>query len=331
MSQDASGAVVVPSTLDRLAERFDTAAHKKVKKGGREQTYVPWTDKVERLNEVLGPDWSFRIIREGLTDTEAWVLGELTATIDGVVTVRQQYGCEAITRGQSASPVTDLFKIAGTDALSKAATLLGVGMYLSIAEERAEVEAAMQEAVRAAMEERRNPTQRQATPAPTPAAAPTPQASRSASTPSAASAAPSSSSTTATAATPTSDELLQAALEYAPARDGPSSRPHADQRRLRLRGPEGPAARARQAPVDAERPLGRDDGRAHDPSLVEGAPDRQHRPDRARGVRRRGRGRRARAGGSPMRAASVGRRPCRRPGAAPTTSTGPASGSTRAT
>jgi hypothetical protein len=200
MSQDASGAVVVPSTLDRLAERFDTAAHKKVKKGGREQTYVPWTDKVERLNEVLGPDWSFRIIREGLTDTEAWVLGELTATIDGVVTVRQQYGCEAITRGQSASPVTDLFKIAGTDALSKAATLLGVGMYLSIAEERAEVEAAMQEAVRAAMEERRNPTQRQATPAPTPAAAPTPQASRSASTPSAASAAPSSSSTTATAA-----------------------------------------------------------------------------------------------------------------------------------
>jgi hypothetical protein len=143
------------TTYQRLAAQFPVEAHKKVNKGGRDQTYVPWTDKVERLNEVLGSDWSFRIVREGLTDTEAWVLGEITATIDGVVTVRQQYGCEPIARGQSARPTTDLFKIAGTDALSKAATLLGCGLYLSIQEERAEVEAAMQEAVRAAAESKR--------------------------------------------------------------------------------------------------------------------------------------------------------------------------------
>ena len=143
------------TTYQKLAAHFPTEAHKRVKKGGREQTYIPWTDKVERFNEVLGSDWSFRIVREGMTDTEAWVLGEITATIDGVVTVRQQYGCEPITRGQDDRPVTDLFKIAGTDALSKAATLFGCGLYLSIQEERAEVEAAMQEAVRAAMAERR--------------------------------------------------------------------------------------------------------------------------------------------------------------------------------
>lgn len=152
MSKDAAQPEPVPSTTyERLAEQFPVSAHKTVKKGGREQTYIPWTDKVERFNDVLGHNWSFRVIREGLTDTEAWVLGELSVTIDGVTTVRQQYGCESITRGQNASPVTDLFKIAGTDALSKAATLFGCGLYLSIQEERAEVEAAMREAVREAV------------------------------------------------------------------------------------------------------------------------------------------------------------------------------------
>lgn len=153
MSEDATARGSVPTTYERLTEHFPTEAHKKVKKGGREQTYVPWTDKVERLNGVLGSDWSFRIIREGMTDTEAWVLGEITATIDGVVTVRQQYGCEPITRGQDAKPVTDLFKIAGTDALSKAATLFGCGLYLSIQEEREAVEAEMRAAVQAEAEQ----------------------------------------------------------------------------------------------------------------------------------------------------------------------------------
>jgi hypothetical protein len=114
-----------PTTFERLAEQFPVEAHKAVRKGGREQTYIPWTDKVERFNAVLGQDWSFRIIREGLTDTEAWVLGELSVTIDGATTVRQQYGCEPIVKGQRETPTTDLFKIAGTDALSKAATLFG--------------------------------------------------------------------------------------------------------------------------------------------------------------------------------------------------------------
>lgn len=206
MSKDAAESSAVPSAYQRLAAQFDIAAHKKVKKGGREQTYIPWTDKVERFNEVLGHDWSFRVIREGLTDTEAWVLGELSVTINGVTTVRQQYGCESITRGQSASPVTDLFKIAGTDALSKAATLFGCGLYLSVQEERAEVEAAMQAAVRAAAAERRgNPPQPQRmAPAATSAAGRGSTVSRSVDTPSTPPAEPSSSSTTATSAPLTS-------------------------------------------------------------------------------------------------------------------------------
>lgn len=187
------------TTYERLAERFPATDHKKVKKGGREQTYIPWTDKVERFNKVLGHDWSFRVVREGMTETEAWVLGELSVTIDGVTTVRQQYGCEPIVKGQRETPTTDLFKIAGTDALSKAATLFGCGLYLSIQEEREEVEAAMQEAVRAAAAERRAASAPKAT-AGTSAAGGGSPASRSAATPSTTPAASSSSSTTATPA-----------------------------------------------------------------------------------------------------------------------------------
>ncbi len=154
MTEDANKPGAVPSAEQvyaALAEQFPTEAHKKVKKGGREQTYLAWTDKVERFNKVLGQNWSFRIVREGMTATEAWALGEITATIGGVETTRQQYGCEAITKA-GGTATTDLLKIAGTDALSKAATLFGCGLYLSIQEERAEVEAAMQEAVRAAVQ-----------------------------------------------------------------------------------------------------------------------------------------------------------------------------------
>jgi hypothetical protein len=148
MSEEQAVEQKKSATLLRLAEHFPASAHKKVSKGAGSQTYVPWTDAVERMNDVLGADWSFRVVREGLTDTEAWVLGEITATVDGVVCVRQHYGCESINKGQRG--VADLFKIAASDAIRKAATLIGVGMYLSIQEERAEVEATMQEAVREA-------------------------------------------------------------------------------------------------------------------------------------------------------------------------------------
>lgn len=252
---DAADSEKVPSVYQRLSEQFPVEAHKKVRKGGREQTYIPWTDKVARFNEVLGHDWSFRIVREGLTETEAWALGEITVTIDGVTTTRQQYGCEPIMRGQSAA--TDLFKIAGTDALSKAASLFGCGLYLSDQEERAEVEAAMQEAIRAAAQERRgNPTPRPA-PASTGAANPGTQASRSATTPTASSAKPTSSST-ATTPVETTDQRWQRLVGEAeranlptlgtikaidPAACGETQmRHHCDRLEARLRGVQAGAA-----------------------------------------------------------------------------------------
>lgn len=137
------------STYERLSARFPAEAHKKVNKGGGDQTYVPAVDIFNRVDEVLGmTNWQARVIREGLTATEAWVLAEVAAHIDGELVVRQQYGCEAITVGRDAKPVGDLFKKAATDAYKKCLTLMGVARYLYDADERREVEAEMREAKR---------------------------------------------------------------------------------------------------------------------------------------------------------------------------------------
>lgn len=135
----------------QLAARFPTEDHAKVNKGGGDQTYVPAEKVISRLNDVLGvAGWSFRVLREGENDVEAWVLGELTATIDGKTVTRQQYGNQERTvgRGEREKPVIDRFKKAGTDALKKCASLMGVALYLYDADERHEVEAEMREAAR---------------------------------------------------------------------------------------------------------------------------------------------------------------------------------------
>lgn len=128
------------TTYERLAARFDTHATRK--QGGTELIYLTGEQVITRMNEVLGPTgWSFRVVSQGTTDMEAWVLGELVATIDGVAVLRQQYGNQDLARGQHST--TDLFKAACTDAIKKAATTIGVGLYLYDADERRAVQAEM--------------------------------------------------------------------------------------------------------------------------------------------------------------------------------------------
>lgn len=151
MSDDALRGQTVPSdtVYAALARQFPPEAHKTLERAGG-QTYVPWNLVAERLNVVLGVEhWSFRVVREGFTATECWVLGELSATIRETATVRQQYGCSPIVQGQRETPVDDLLKKAGTDAFKKCAQVLGVALYLTDPEERAEVKAAQQAQKRA--------------------------------------------------------------------------------------------------------------------------------------------------------------------------------------
>lgn len=138
-----------PTTYERLAEPFAIGEHATVNKGGTDQTYAPWTEYVERMTAVLGANnWSNRIVREGFTETECWVLVEVEAVIDGLKVVHQQYGCEPITKGRDAKPTTDLLKSTASDALKKAISLFGPGLYLSVKEERIVIQQAMREAVR---------------------------------------------------------------------------------------------------------------------------------------------------------------------------------------
>jgi hypothetical protein len=106
-------------------------------RGGVELTYISGEQVVSRLNEVLGVNgWSFRILHQEIhaEADEVWALGEMVADIDGKTVTRQQFGSQKIKRSRSTGAPLDLgfdLKGAGTDAMKKCASWLGVGLYLS--------------------------------------------------------------------------------------------------------------------------------------------------------------------------------------------------------
>jgi hypothetical protein len=123
------------TTEQRLSAPFDYTFTDV--RGGVELTYVTGEQVARRLNEVLGvAGWSFRVLKHDIHPEadEVWVLGELVAEIDGKHITKQQFGSEKIKRSRTTGTPLDLgfnLKGAGTDALKKCASLLGVGLYLS--------------------------------------------------------------------------------------------------------------------------------------------------------------------------------------------------------
>lgn len=89
---------------------------------------------ITHLNRVLGPgNWSFRVIEQGeeSDSDECWAFGEITAVIDGVTVVKQDYGSQAFKRARSTGKYVSKWddkKSAMTDALKRCARLLGVGL-----------------------------------------------------------------------------------------------------------------------------------------------------------------------------------------------------------
>jgi hypothetical protein len=106
-------------------------------RGGVSLTYITGEQVIRRLNEVLGVDgWQFVILQNSIhaEADEAWVLGELIATIDGHEVRKQQFGSQKLKRSRSTGAPLDIgfdMKGASTDALKKCATMIGVGLYLS--------------------------------------------------------------------------------------------------------------------------------------------------------------------------------------------------------
>ena len=98
---------------------------------GRTLDYVEGHSIIQRLNDAFDAAWSFTILKhEILTETdEVIVVGQLNA--DGIV--KSQFGSSKITRARESGEIISLaddLKAAATDALKKAATLLGVGLHL---------------------------------------------------------------------------------------------------------------------------------------------------------------------------------------------------------
>jgi hypothetical protein len=93
---------------------------------GRTLSYVDVAAVIERLNEAFDHRWDFEVVSHQVRDTEVVVLGKITA--DGIT--KSAFGGSSITldkEGEVVSLADDL-KAAGSDALKKAASLLGVGL-----------------------------------------------------------------------------------------------------------------------------------------------------------------------------------------------------------
>lgn len=98
---------------------------------GNSLSYIEGHTVIARLNEAFEGNWSFTIESHQILDEEVLVCGKFRADVAGIV--KMAFGSSSITRDKrTGSPVNmgDDLKAAATDALKKAATLLGVGLYL---------------------------------------------------------------------------------------------------------------------------------------------------------------------------------------------------------
>jgi len=98
---------------------------------GGSLSYLEGHTVISRLNEAFESGWSFDIVSHEVMDEEVLVVGRFRARAAGIV--KMAFGSSRITRDKQTGKPTALgddLKAAATDALKKAATLLGVGLYL---------------------------------------------------------------------------------------------------------------------------------------------------------------------------------------------------------
>jgi hypothetical protein len=96
---------------------------------GEQLSYVEGAEYIRRLNEAFEGEWSFEVVDHRVYDAEVVVVGNLTA--DGVT--KMAFGGSSVTTNNQTGEVISLaddLKAAATDALKKAASLLGVGLDL---------------------------------------------------------------------------------------------------------------------------------------------------------------------------------------------------------
>ena len=104
----------------QLLEPFPPSVVKKVDKGFGQINFVSWTDKIQRLLQVLGGfDWSVsEPFPSGDKNEPVAVKGRLTATVAGEMRVVEGIGTDRDA------------KKAETDAFARACSKLGLGLHL---------------------------------------------------------------------------------------------------------------------------------------------------------------------------------------------------------
>jgi len=100
----------------------------RVARGGKTAKYVEGGYVIARLNQIFGaPNWDFDIVDKEILDKEVWVRGRLTIKDhkNGYTIGKSQFGTHERASGV---PLGDTLKAAGTDALKKCASLLGIAL-----------------------------------------------------------------------------------------------------------------------------------------------------------------------------------------------------------
>jgi hypothetical protein len=116
---------------NELERPFDPSLIKSRQGGnGKTFSFVPGSEYIRRLNDAFdGSHWSFTVVDFRIESAEVIVLGKLVAGD----TEKMAFGGSSITVSRSTGEtvsIADDLKSASTDALKRAARLLGVGLHL---------------------------------------------------------------------------------------------------------------------------------------------------------------------------------------------------------
>lgn len=112
----------------------DVVFQKPSRGGSGSLDYVPGWWFIDQLNALFGYNWSFEVVEQVIDDKigQVWVRGRLTVPLGEIQVAKEQYGSSDIkkfSKGDKAGKIMDIgddLKSAGTDALKKCASELGL-------------------------------------------------------------------------------------------------------------------------------------------------------------------------------------------------------------
>jgi len=91
----------------------------------RKLAYVETVHYVDRLNEAFEHYWSWEVMDYHIEEKQVYCKGKLTINIDNDTIIKEGFGGK-----MRSGEIGDDLKGAASDALKKAASLLGIGLHL---------------------------------------------------------------------------------------------------------------------------------------------------------------------------------------------------------